>query len=72
MRIIHMGTPFFAVPALDALAAAGHEIIAVYTRAPKPAGRGKQLQMSPVHARAEALGTRRSRGQRLDFSGRSN
>jgi methionyl-tRNA formyltransferase len=56
MRIIHMGTPFFAVPALDALAAAGHEIIAVYTRAPKPAGRGKQLLMSPVQARAEALG----------------
>ncbi len=56
MRIIHMGTPFFAVPALDALVAAGHEIAAVYTRAPKPAGRGKQLQQSPVHSRAEALG----------------
>ena len=56
MRIIHMGTPFFAVPALDALVAAGHEIVAVYTRAPKPAGRGKQLMSSPVHARAEALG----------------
>jgi methionyl-tRNA formyltransferase len=56
MRIIHMGTPAFAVPALDALRSAGHEVIAVYTRAPKPAGRGKQLQMSPVHARAEALG----------------
>jgi methionyl-tRNA formyltransferase len=56
MRIIHMGTPFFAVPALDALVAAGHEVIAVYTRAPKPAGRGKQLQQSPVHMRAEALG----------------
>ncbi|MBU6166984.1 MAG: methionyl-tRNA formyltransferase [Alphaproteobacteria bacterium] len=56
MRIIHMGTPMFAVPALDALVAAGHEIVAVYTRAPKPAGRGKQLQMSPVHARAAALG----------------
>ncbi|WP_033373635.1 methionyl-tRNA formyltransferase [Sandarakinorhabdus sp. AAP62] len=56
LRIIHMGTPFFAVPALEALVAAGHEIMAVYTRAPKPAGRGKQLQMSPVHARAEALG----------------
>ena len=39
-----------------ALVAAGHEIIAVYTRAPKPAGRGKQLQHSPVHVRAEALG----------------
>jgi len=56
MRIIHMGTPGFAVPALDALVAAGHDIIAVYTRAPKPAGRGKQLQHSPVHARASALG----------------
>ena len=56
MRIIHMGTPQFAVPALDALVAAGHEIIAVYTRAPKPAGRGKQVQPSPVHARAQALG----------------
>ena len=51
-----MGTPAFAVPALDALVAAGHEIIAVYTRAPKPAGRGKQVQASPVHARADALG----------------
>jgi methionyl-tRNA formyltransferase len=56
MRIIHMGTPAFAVPALDALVAAGHEIIAVYTRAPKQAGRGKQVQASPVHARADALG----------------
>ena len=56
MRIIHMGTPFFAVPALDALVAAGHDIIAAYTRAPKPAGRGKQLQHSPVHAHADALG----------------
>jgi methionyl-tRNA formyltransferase len=56
MRIIHMGTPGFAVPALDALVAAGHEIIAVYTRAPKPAGRGKLMQMSPVHARADVLG----------------
>ncbi|OSZ62718.1 methionyl-tRNA formyltransferase [Sphingomonas sp. IBVSS1] len=56
MRIIHMGTPFFAVPALEAMQAAGHEIVAVYTRAPKPAGRGKQLMHSPVHARAEALG----------------
>jgi methionyl-tRNA formyltransferase len=56
MRIIHMGTPAFAVPALDALVAAGHHVIAAYTRAPKPAGRGKQVQMSPVHARAQALG----------------
>jgi methionyl-tRNA formyltransferase len=56
MRIIHMGTPNFAVPALDALVAAGHEIVAVYTRAPKPAGRGRQLLPSPVHARAAELG----------------
>jgi len=51
-----MGTPAFAVPSLDALAGAGHDIIAAYTRAPKPAGRGKQLQASPVQLRAEALG----------------
>lgn len=51
-----MGTPGFAVPALDALVGAGHEIVAVFTRAPKPAGRGKQLQASPVQLRAEALG----------------
>ncbi len=51
-----MGTPDFAVTALDALVAAGHDVIAVYTRAPKPAGRGKTLTRSPVHACAEALG----------------
>lgn len=51
-----MGTPPFAVPALDALVAAGHEIVAVYTRAPQPAGRGKALAKSAVHLRAEALG----------------
>lgn len=55
MRIIFMGTPAFAVPALDALHAAGHTIIAAYTRAPQPAGRGKSLQKSPVHLRAEML-----------------
>jgi methionyl-tRNA formyltransferase len=56
MRIIFMGTPQFAVPALDALAAAGHEIVAVYTRAPQPAGRGKALMKSAVQLRAEVLG----------------
>lgn len=56
MRVIFMGTPAFAVPALDALVAAGHDIVAVYTRAPRPANRGKALTPSPVHARAEALG----------------
>ena len=56
MRLIFMGTPDFSVPALDALHAAGHEIAAVYTRPPQPAGRGQQERPSPVHARAEALG----------------
>jgi len=56
MRIIFMGTPPFAVPALTALAAAGHDIIAVYTRAPQPANRGKALQKSAVHLAAAAMG----------------
>ena len=56
MRIIFMGTPDFAVPSLDALVAAGHEVLAVYTQPPRPAGRGKSLTASPVHIRAEALG----------------
>lgn len=56
MNIIFMGTPPFAVPTLDALVAAGHHIVAVYTRAPQPAGRGKALAKSAVHSRAEALG----------------
>lgn len=56
MRLIFMGTPDFAVPALDALVAAGHEIAAVYCQPPRPAGRGKALQPSPVQRRAEALG----------------
>ncbi len=51
-----MGTPGFAVPALDALVAAGHQIVAAYTRAPQPANRGKALSRSAVHTRAEALG----------------
>jgi methionyl-tRNA formyltransferase len=56
MRIAFMGTPEFAVPALDALVAAGHGIAAVYTQPPRPAGRGKKLQASAVQLRAEALG----------------
>ena len=56
MRIIFMGTPDFAVPALKALAAAGHEVAACYTQPPRPAGRGKQLQPSPVQREAEAMG----------------
>ena len=56
MRLVFMGTPEFSVPALDALVAAGHEICAVYSQPPRPAGRGKKLRPSPVQARAEALG----------------
>ncbi len=48
LRIIYMGTPDFAVPALRALAEAGHEILCVYTQPPRPAGRGKRLMPSPV------------------------
>ena len=53
MRIIFMGTPEFAVPTLQALSER-HEIVCVYTRAPKEAGRGKELQKTPVHLWAEA------------------
>ncbi|MEM7780237.1 MAG: methionyl-tRNA formyltransferase [Pseudomonadota bacterium] len=56
MRIIFMGTPDFAVPALDALHGAGHEIACVYSQPPSRSGRGKKLRPSPVHARAEDLG----------------
>ncbi|NBX66462.1 MAG: methionyl-tRNA formyltransferase [Proteobacteria bacterium] len=51
-----MGTPHFAVPALEALMTAGHEIAAVYTQPPRPAGRGQQVQKSPVHDCAEKHG----------------
>ena len=56
MRIIYMGTPDFAVPALVALAKAGHEIVGVYSQPPRPAGRGKALRPSPVQAQAEQMG----------------
>jgi len=56
MRIIFMGTPDFAVPALRALHDAGHDIACVYTQPPRAAGRGKQLRASPVQVAAEALG----------------
>ncbi|MFN3945531.1 MAG: methionyl-tRNA formyltransferase [Allosphingosinicella sp.] len=56
MRIAFMGTPDFAVPTLDALIAAGHDIAAVYAQPPRRAGRGKALSPSPVQRRAEAAG----------------
>ncbi len=56
MRIVFMGTPEFAVPSLDALVAAGHDVRAVYSQPPRAAGRKLTLKSSPVHERAEALG----------------
>ena len=57
MRIVFMGTPDFAVPVLDALVAAGHEVVAAYCQPPRPGGRrGRELVASPVQHRAEALG----------------
>jgi methionyl-tRNA formyltransferase len=56
MRIVFMGSPDFAVPSLDALVAARHEVICVYTQPPRPAGRGKGEQKTAVHKRAEQLG----------------
>ena len=56
LRLIFMGTPDFAVPTLLELVAHGHEVVAVYTRAAKPAGRGMKLQLSPVEQEARRLG----------------
>jgi len=56
LRLIFMGTPEFAVPTLRALAERGHEIVTVYTRAAKPAGRGMKLQPTPVEQEARRLG----------------
>jgi methionyl-tRNA formyltransferase len=55
LRLIFMATPEFAVPTLIELAAAGHDIAAVYTRAPKPAGRGMGLHVTPVEREARRL-----------------
>ena len=54
LRLVFMGTPDFAVPALEALLAAGHTIVAVYTQPPRPAGRGHLPQPSPVQRVAES------------------
>ena len=56
MRIVFMGTPDFAVPTLEALVHAAHDVVCVYTQPPRKAGRGKKLQPTPVHAAAERLG----------------
>ena len=56
LRLAFMGTPDFAVPALCALLDAGHEVAAVYSQPPRPAGRGQKEQPSPVHRLAEERG----------------
>src|SRR3954453_10985726 len=56
MRIIFMGSPKFAVPSLDALVESRHEVVAVYSQPPRPAGRGKGERRTAVHDRADQLG----------------
>ena len=69
MRVAFMGTPEFSVPVLHRLAAAGHEIGAVYCRAPGRAGRGRTPRPAPVHVAAESLGFRILTPSRLDTGG---
>jgi methionyl-tRNA formyltransferase len=56
LRIIFMGTPDFSVPCLSELTGSGHDIVCVYTRPPRAAGRGQMKRLSPVHAFAEHAG----------------
>ena len=65
MRIVFMGTPDFALPALRAILAAGHEVVAVYTQMPRAAGRGLALRKSPVHIAAEQAGLKVLTPERL-------
>ena len=75
MRIVFMGSPDFAVPSLNALVDAGHEITAAYCQPPRPAGRGKADRRTAVHERAEELGievrtpkTLRDAGEQAQFA----
>jgi methionyl-tRNA formyltransferase len=56
LRLAFMGSPEFAVPTLEAILAAGHDVACVYSQPPRPAGRGKQVQRTPVHEFAESQG----------------
>ncbi|HEX4801801.1 MAG: methionyl-tRNA formyltransferase [Myxococcales bacterium] len=56
MRIVFMGSPDFAVPSLNALVNAGHDVVAAYCQPPRPAGRGKADRKTAIHRRAEELG----------------
>jgi methionyl-tRNA formyltransferase len=75
MRVIFMGSPDFAVPTLDALVEAGHEVVAAYTQPPRRAGRGKGERPTPVAIRAHELGIEvrhpknlRSEADQTDFA----
>jgi methionyl-tRNA formyltransferase len=56
MRLIYLGTPLFAVPTLERIVAAGHEVLSVLTQPDRPRGRGQQLAQSPVKEAALRLG----------------
>jgi methionyl-tRNA formyltransferase len=56
LRLVFMGTPEFAVPTLDAITGAGHQLTAVYTQPPRPAGRGMAEQASPIAQQAQRRG----------------
>ena len=56
MRIVFMGSPDFAVPSLDALIEAGHDVVAAYAQPPRPAAAAKCERKTAVHERAEELG----------------
>src|SRR3989442_14775407 len=56
LRLVFMGTPDFAVPTLVEIVGRGHDVVAVYTRAPKPAGRGMEKKPSPVKREARRFG----------------
>lgn len=65
MRIVFAGSPKFAIPTLDALVEAGHEILAVYTQPDRPVGREQTLQAPPVKVRAVELGLRIEQPERI-------
>ena len=56
LKVVFMGTPEFSVPTLAEIVAAGHDVVAVYTQPPRPAGRGMEEMRSPVHRFADASG----------------
>ncbi len=65
MKVVFLGTPRFAVPTLEALLAAGHEVAAVYTQPDRPKGRGQTLALSPVKEAALRLGLRVCQPERV-------